>query len=232
MNTKSKIYSMKTPQLIERANQLIKQYQGVPKYNSSGRDENRRQQIMAETRTVCKRLIEILDIRNVIDGNKDKIARRIAETVTSFFRTRKLGDLRYISVSSLKNILDRYIDQTGVLSSNSLRKICFPTKSAPEFLISQINTKIDFEAGQTLQVLRKVHQFMGINTLEWLRQSMGSNRYAEDYLNQIRRKFTRERIAELTAVNPYYAEVYRKMFESEQRSAEINRGLVAAIPET
>lgn len=232
MSAKNKIYTMNTPQLIERTNQLIKQYQGVPKYNSSGRDENRRQQIMSETRTVSKRLIEILDIRSVIDNNRDKIARRIMETVTSFFRTRKLGDLRYISISSLKNILDRYIDQNGILSNNSLRKICFPTKSAPEFLISQINTKIDFEAGQILQVLRKVHQFMGINTLEWLRQSMGSNRYAEDYLNQIRRKFPRERIAELTAVNPYYAEVYQKMFESEQRSAEINRGLVAAIPET
>ena len=232
MKSKSNADIMTNAQLIERINQLIKQYQGIPKYNSSGREENKRKQNLGETRSLCKRLIRNLDILEVLDRTHDKIVRRIAETVTAYFRSRKLGDLRYLSVSSLKNILNRYIDQKGILSSNSLRKICFPTKSAPEFLISQVTTRIDFEAGHILQVLQKVQQFMGINTPEQIRQSMGGNRYSDDFLTDIRKMFPREKITELVAVNPYYAEIYKKLYESEQRIAEINRGLLAAIPDT
>ncbi len=223
---------MSTAQIMDLLSRQMKQYQSLPRQHATQKDEQRRRDALGEAKWLCKELIRDLNIRKVLDDHYPMIEEKVSDTVTSYFRTRKLGDTRYISANSLKSILSRFIGPEDVLSSNALRRICFPTKSAPEYLISLINGKVDPKAAQILQLLAKVYRQMGINTPEWLRQSMGSNRYADDYLAGIRSRFTQEQILQLISVNPYYADVYQQLFESELRSEQIGRGLVAAIPET
>ena len=130
MSRKSRTNTMSTAQIMDLLSRQMKQYQSLPRQHASQKDEQRRREALGEAKWLCKELIRDLNIRKVLDDHYPVIEEKVSETVTSYFRTRKLGETKYLSANSLKSIMSRYTGQEGVLNANSLRRICFPTKSA------------------------------------------------------------------------------------------------------
>ena len=229
--------------LIDRLNALFREYMKLQPVLDAEKDlsfqdpeknpsEDKSRKIKEEALLCCRELAGSLDLKRTFEQNRSSIEEQIIKKVEQFFQTRKLGDTRKISPKNLENSLERFTGKDGNLSMNSLRRICFPSRSAYEYLLSFVNSKTDPLSARILFILKKAKDLLGINVLGQLRQDVGGNRYAEVYLRNVRQQFPQSRITELISVNPNYSSIFRELLNTKQRSSRITKGLVEAIPET
>jgi len=207
-------------------------YQDIILNKTAYSSETRSWEIKEEALSCCRKLAGFLDTRHILEDNRSLITAQVKNEVEQYFLTRKLGNPRNLSVKSLESILFRYTTKEGCLNMNTLRRICFPSKSASEYLLGFVSKNQDPLIGKSMQVLKKARDLMGITILDELRKETGGNKYAETFLLGICRDFTKDRIMDLIARNPNYDSVFAQLLDSRQRSTRITQGLLNAIPET